>query len=261
MHKRPVAIIAALFITGIFSGKSLSSYIGLSQIFLAVLFFIIATIIFIRLSKTAHIFLFLLIISSGALSYLNSNIFPPDHISYFLGKDKVKAEIIGTIKGPVEARGVYYGKVSSRYMFKLEEISLLYDSVSRRTATHGVSGLALIRIQSEKDYQYGDRLLIKGTIRNTKFETQNPKFQKNNFNYAEYLENQDIFAIINASGKNVTLLARDYKVNPVLKYAYLARGKLKDQFLEKMPLESGAFLRGMLLGEKSELPQKTKEIF
>ena len=28
-----------------------------------------------------------------------------------------------------------------------------------------VKGLALIRLQTEKDYGYGDRLLVKGTIR------------------------------------------------------------------------------------------------
>jgi len=49
-------------------------------------------------------------------------------------------------------------------VFEVEAISNLSDSVSRRTAAHGVSGLALIKIQTEKDYQYGDRLMVKGTI-------------------------------------------------------------------------------------------------
>jgi competence protein ComEC len=209
-----------------------------------------------------------------------------------LGKDKVKAEIIGTIKSPAEARGVYYGKVRSRYVFEVESISDLSDSVSRQKATHGVGGLALIRIQTEKDYQYGDRLLVKGTIKRpfesviatpskargkqshkkeiasslTSFAPRNDKAKNvrnnnSNFNYKQYLENQNIFAIINASEKNITLLSHNYKSNPILRYAYLVREKLKNQFLEKMPLESGAFLRAILLGDRSELPKKLNESF
>ena len=82
-----------------------------------------------------------------------------------------------------------------------------------------------------------------------------------NFNYKQYLENQNIFAIINASEKNVTLLSHNYRVNPVVRFAYAVREKLKKQFLEKMPLESGAFLRAILLGDRSELPKKLNESF
>ncbi|MDO8603155.1 MAG: ComEC/Rec2 family competence protein, partial [Candidatus Omnitrophota bacterium] len=162
-------------------------------------------------------------------------------------------------------------------------------------ATHGVNGLALVRIQTEKDYQYGDRLLVKGTImrpglpndasrlrpslrsglrsKNIGSETdivlarprsKNISVQaqsRTNFDYKRYLENQNIFAIIDASEKNVTLLSHNYKSNSILRYAYLVREKIKNQFLEKMPLESGAFLRAILLGDRSELPKKLNESF
>ena len=250
--------------------------------------------------RAAHAFLFLSIISLGSLLYLNSNIFPPNHISHFLGKDKVKAEITGTIKSPAEARGVYYGKVRSRYIFEIETMRLQGDKVTRsqghkdtRTQGHkdtetqenswlSVQGLALIRIQTEKDYQYGDRLMVKGTIKRPSLSNDTSRLRpslrsglrsknivrarpkaesRTNFDYKAYLENQDIFAVINASEKNVTLLEHDYKVNPVLKLTYFIREKLKNQFLEKMPLESGAFLRAILLGDRSELPKKLNESF
>ena len=294
MDKKPFFVIAIFFIIGIILGRFLQNHISLIQAFWVAIFFIIGTIIFairsrraglnlpygIGASKIAHIFLFLSIISAGSLLYLNSNIFPSNHISNFLGKDKVKADIIGTIKGPAEARGVYYGKVRSRYVFEIESMRLQGDKVTRtqghkdtrtqETAWLKVNGLALIRIQTEKDYQYGDRLLVRGTIKNpkskyyqipNKSQIQNPKSQKTNFNYAEYLENQNIFAIINATDKNVTLLAHDYKVNPVLRFAYFIRENLKNQFLRKMPLESGAFMRAILLGDRSELPKKLNESF
>ena len=194
-----------------------------------------------------------------------------------MGKDKLKAEITGAIKGPAEARGVYYGKISSRYIFEIETIKGEGWRVKGEELGK-VSGLALIRIQTEKEYQYGDRLMVKGTIkrplenviaRRPKADEAIPKkrllrFARNdnaNFNYKQYLENQNIFAIINASEKNVTLLAHNYKVNPILRFAYFVREKLKNQFLEKMPLETGAFMRAILLGDRSELPKKLNESF
>ncbi|PIP20447.1 MAG: hypothetical protein COX40_04685 [Candidatus Omnitrophica bacterium CG23_combo_of_CG06-09_8_20_14_all_40_11] len=290
MHKRPLAVIALFFMLGIVLGRLLPDSVTLFHVFVVTLIFILLCLLLALISrrggfqtrpysidggrgKIAHTFLFLSIISVGALLYLNSNIFPPNHISHFLGKEKLKSEIIGTIKSPAEARGVYYGKVNSRYVFEVEEISNLYRSAIGQTSPdrrseevrQKVNGLALIRIQTEKDYEYGDRLLVKGTIKipNDKFQMTN-KFQipkKQNFNYREYLERQNIFAIINASEKNVTLLSRDYKSNPILKYAYLVREKIKNQFLEKMPFESGAFLRAILLGDRSELPKKLNESF
>jgi len=328
MDKRPLGVISAFFIIGIVLGRLLPDSVRLSHAFVVTLIFILLCLLFALIScsrraglnlpygyspgrassaatnmdggigKIAHVFLFLSIISLGSLLYLNSNIFPPNHISHtfapiaigaqysaqrtpsfspgglhFLGKDKVKAEIIGIIKSPAEARGVYYGKVNSRYLFEIEDIEV-------SGIRYQVSGLALVRIQTEKDYQYGDRLIVKGTIakprgskniaRSSSRPTSSglaPLLQhslnepKTNFNYKQYLENQNIFAIINASEKNVTLLAHNYKINPVLGFAYFIREKLKNQFLEKMPLESGAFLRAILLGDRSELPKRLNESF
>jgi ComEC/Rec2-related protein len=308
VHKRPLGVISVFFALGIVLARFLPGSVGLFHVFAVTLIFISFTLIFaltltlshkrergceivshkwergarnsarssLALAPLLHTFLFLSIISLGALLYLNSNIFPTNHISYFLGKDKIKTEITGVIKGPAEARGVYYGKVSSRYVFEMETITNLPDRVGRHTATYAVSGLALIRIQTEKDYQYGDRLIVKGTIKRPialtltlshkwerGYEMSSNKWEreKTSFSYKQYLENRNIFAVINASEKNVTLLNHNYKVNPALKFAYFIRERLKSQFLEKMPLESGAFMRAILLGDRSELPKRVKESF
>lgn len=252
MHKRPLGVISVFFIIGIVLGRFLPDSVTLFHVFVVTLILITLTLtLSLKRTREAHGFLFLSIISVGSLLYLNSNIFPPNHISHFLGKDKVKTEIIGVIESPSEARGVYYGKISSRYIFKIESIDGLK-----------ITGLALIKIQTEKDYQYGDRLMVKGTIKRPLTPTLSPKGRGSSpFNYRKYLENQDIFAIVNASEKNVTLLSHNYKVNPVVRFAYFVREKLKEQFLKKMPLESGAFLRAILLGDRSELPKNIQESF
>jgi len=335
MNKRLVAVICVFFIIGIFLAACLPKLLNFTNAFTITLIFILLCLFLaliscrggfashrgagypgarhrgetysygskniarssLKLAPLLHAFLFLSIISLGALLYLNSNIFPPNHISHtfapieigaqysaqrtpsfssgglhFLGKDKVKAEIIGIIKSPAETRGVYYGKVNSRYVFEVENINGLK-----------ITGVALVRIQTEKDYEYGDRLLVKGTIKRpydsviarakpeaiSEIASSSAKkhggllamTKRRDFNYREYLENQDIFAIINASEKNVTLLSHNYNSNPVLRYAYFIREKLKNQFLENMPLETGAFMRAILLGDRSELPKKLNESF
>jgi competence protein ComEC len=134
------------------------------------------------------------------------------------------------------------------------------------------TGLTLIKIQTEKDYQYVDRLLVKGMVKKpdvvaAKFTLPSGRASSaattntHNFNYRGYLENQNIFAIINTSEKNVTLLAYNYKVNPILRCAYLVREKIKNQFLKKMPLDTGAFMRAILLGDRSELPNHLQASF
>lgn len=84
---------------------------------------------------------------------------------------------------------------------------------------------------------------------------------RSEFNYSEYLERQNIFALINTKEHGITVLARDYKSNPILKYTYILREKLKNQIIEKMPLESGAFMRAILLGDRSELPEHVQAAF
>ncbi|MBU0759466.1 MAG: ComEC/Rec2 family competence protein, partial [Candidatus Omnitrophica bacterium] len=87
------------------------------------------------------------------------------------------------------------------------------------------------------------------------------RLRKSDFNYREYLERQNIFALINTRENNVTLLSHNYKSNPLLRYIYSVRAKLKNQILEKMPLESGAFLSAILLGDRSELPKHLQTAF
>ncbi|MDO8603154.1 MAG: hypothetical protein Q7O04_04850, partial [Candidatus Omnitrophota bacterium] len=187
MNKRPVAVICIFFIVGIVLAARFSELLNLTSAFTLTSICISACLFLSLIScgtglnlgysldnraqsllapvPLLHTFLFLSIISLGSLLYLNSNIFPPGHIGNFLGNERLKADITGIIKSPAEARGVYFGKISSRYLFEIETMSNLSDSVSRSgMATHGVNGLALVRIQTEKDYQYGDRLLVKGTI-------------------------------------------------------------------------------------------------
>ena len=299
MNKRPLAVIAVFFIIGIVLARFLPDSVKFPHIFIVTLVFIIVSFIFSRIDsrfrgndkeigndngccqKIANIFLLLSITSFAALLYLNSNIWPDNHISHFLGEEKLKTGIVGIIKSPALTRKPYYGKINSTYIFELEAIKG-HNGKTEENEWLGVKGLTQIRIQTEEDYGYGDRLFVRGTIRrpagidsrlpsgkaagfrgNDK-NRGNDKLRgdsNNRFDYRAYLERQNIFALINTKEHNVTVLSHNYKSNPILKYIYSIRERLKDQILEYMPLDSGAFLRAILLGDRSELPKHIQTSF
>ncbi|MBU1146748.1 MAG: ComEC family competence protein [Candidatus Omnitrophica bacterium] len=292
MDKRPLAVIAIFFIFGIVLARFLPDSVGFSHIFIVTLIFILSAVIFSRIDsrlpsgkaagfrgndkekvktrRIANIFLLLSITSFAALLYVNSNIFPNNHLSHFLEKEKLKTSIVGTIKSPALTRKPYYGKISSTYLFEIQAIKCISAQATsaQEDSWLNVKGLAQIRIQTEKDYQYGDRLLVRGAIRRPVGDASRLRSKNNNvraksrtFNYREYLERQNIFALINTRENNVTVLSRSYKSNPILKFTYSIREKLKDQIIDKMPLETGAFLRAILLGDRSELPKHIQNSF
>ncbi|MFC1620988.1 ComEC/Rec2 family competence protein [Candidatus Omnitrophota bacterium] len=279
MHKRPLAVICIFFIIGIVLAKFLPDFVKFSHIFAITLIFISSSLLLnlpysgleAGREKAANALLLLSVISFATLLYVNSNIFPTNHISHFLGEEKLKANIAGIIKSPALTRKPYYGKINSTYMFEVEAIKAEGSRLKAGGEWLGVTGLSQIRIQTEKDYQYGDRLLVRGTIRrpasdasrlrSKNIEGNNVRAKSRTFNYREFLERQNIFALINTKENNITVLSHDYKSNPILKYTYLLREKLKNQILEKMPLESGAFLRAILLGDRSELPKHIQTSF
>ncbi|MHC4122166.1 MAG: ComEC/Rec2 family competence protein [Planctomycetota bacterium] len=255
MNKRPLAVIAVFFIFGIVLARFLPDSVGFFHIFIVTLVFILASFIFSRYQKISSTLLLFSITSFAALLYVNSNIFPANHISHYLGEEKLKTSIIGVIKSPALKRGPYYGKINSIYLFEIE-------GIKDNDEWPGVKGLAQIRIQTEKNYGYGNRLLVTGTVRKPPLPLfVRGRTSNKGFNYREYLERQNIFALINTKENNIAILSHNYKSNPILRYIYLIRERLKNRFIEKMPLESGAFLSAILLGDRSELPKHIQTSF
>ena len=266
MNKRPLAVIAIFFALGIIIAKFLPEAIKFHHVFALTALLILSSFIF---SKNS--LLVLSITSFAALLYINSNTLPNDHISQFLGEEKLKTAVVGVIRSPALARKPYYGKINSTYLFEIE-------ALEKDGEWWKVKGVGQIRIQTEKDYAYGDRLLVRGAIRKPAgMDSRLPSGKaagfrgndksrgndrlRNKFDYREYLERQNIFALINTKENNVTVLSQGYRSNPLLKYIYSLREKLKNLIIDKMPIETGAFLRAILLGDRSELPKHVQASF
>ena len=185
MYKRPLAVIAIFFIVGIVLARFLPDSVKFGHIFVVTLIFILTSFILSRMDsrfprtslrsvrgtrgndRVKNIFLLLSIISFAAFLYINSNAFPKNHISHILGEERLKTDIVGIIRSPALTRRPYYGKISSTYLFEIEAIKCTSAQATsaQENVWLGVRGLSQIRIQTEKDYQYGDRLLVNGTVK------------------------------------------------------------------------------------------------
>jgi len=150
VNKSPLAVIAIFFALDIVIAKFLPEAIKFHHVFILTAILILSSFIF-----SKNNLLFLSIASFAALLYINSDILPKDHIINFLGEESLKTEVVGIIRSPGLTRRPYYGKINSMYLFEIE-------GLKDNDEWLGVKGLAQIRIQTEKDYEYGDRLLVKG---------------------------------------------------------------------------------------------------
>ncbi len=167
---------------------------------------------------------------------------PDNHIAKLVKEDKIKTDMTGVIRGPVLKRKSCFGKIRCDYSFEIEKLG------GKRA-----QGMALISIKHEREYKYGDRLTVKGTIKKP------PVFKK--FDYRSFLERKNIFAVVYTSGQNVKVLTRDYKVNKILKQVYKIRNNVKTSVIDGLSLDEGSFLRAILIGDRSELPENIKESF
>jgi len=274
VNKRPLAVIALFFILGIVLARYLPESVKFVHVLVGTSIFILFAFLFttpgpgsIRPgSGGGKVLLILSVISFAVLLYLNANTFPKNHITNFIGEEKIKTGIVGTIKSPALARRPYYGKIASTYLFDTE-------AIKRDGEWWKVKGVAQIRIQTEKDYKYGDRLFVRGAIRKPANGViarrpglnlaygHSVRAKSKTFNYREYLERQNIFALINTKEYDVTILSHNYKSNSILKYIYAIRERIKDRIIGTIPLETGAFLRAILLGDRSELPRHIQDSF
>ena len=252
MNKRPLAVIALFFILGIVLARYLPESVKFVHVLVGTSIFILFAFLFTTPgpgsgrpgSGGGKVLLILSVISFAVLLYLNANTFPENHITNFIGEEKIKTGIVGTIKSPALTRRPYYGKIASTYLFDTE-------AIKRDGEWWKVKGVAQIRIQTEKDLAYGNRLVVKGTIMRP----------RNDSYYRSYLERQNIFALINTKEYDVTILSHNYKSNSILKYIYAIRERIKDRIIGTIPLETGAFLRAILLGDRSELPRHIQDSF
>ena len=110
------------------------------------------------------------------------------------------------------------------------------------------AGRVLIFTDPYSQYQYGDRLKIKGILK------EPPVFEE--FNYKDYLQKERILALFYSP--QIELIERNQE-NKFLAKILKFKKKLKETIDNFLPFPESSILEAMLLGNKKNLPTTLKE--
>jgi len=270
LESAPAFKIALLFITGILAGSYVKIYPVL--IIAAILILSLSLIFYVNKFYSNGVKLLIIsiiIFSSGFLkANLDFHLIPDNSISKIPDtKRNEETKIAGVIQDiPVSD--------SNKTRFRLETEFLL-----NKTDTMEITGDILVTLKrsdktdfneysSEKktsDFNYdykpdlkaGDRILMYGKL-SEPFEERNP----GEFNYKKYLSLNGIYKTFTVKGyDNIEILNRDnigYINGKIIFPARQFASKNIDEFIGG---DEGAFLKGLVTGERQDISKKVKEDF
>lgn len=132
-----------------------------------------------------------------------------------------------------------------------------YEAVSRELTVDGKryknEGGFFLRIKGKADYQYGDRLLINGTILEI-----GGKRNPGDFDFERYYKSRGIYGIINAED---TVLIQHDGQNPLAAFFHALKNKVKSIIFQALPETEAAVLYGILTGDKGEMEEDIREAY
>ncbi len=164
-------------------------------------------------------------------------------ITPFLNKGWV--EILGTIDRLPEIK-----KDRIHLIVKTEKISFKKKEFSVR------SRIRVSLPKGKTSLNYGDRLRIRG-------ELISPPGARNpgGFSYRNYLATQKISALVNLVVDEQIENIGKARVNPFFRIAFYLRKRLVETIDHTLPSREGSVLKGILLGERGELPSTLRQAF
>ena len=218
---------------------------------------ILITILFILLAlsiKRNFLFIAILLFLVFLLGVIRYNVFntiDPDHIknytSYTQKEIMVKGEIVSD---PEDKKGT-----GNKKTFVLNtNVIKLHDS------WRNTNGLVLVNLykKSESPYQYGDILILEGSLKRP-FSYK----KRIGFDYEEYLANKRIFSIlyvkkgffIEKVGENRGIKAR------ATRFIYSLRARLESHIETFLDIPYSSVLEGILLGKRQKIPPGLRSLF
>ena len=215
-------------------------------IFPALVFLMSLSILFFRKSSLLIDVIFVItIIIAGALRYsIATNMFPKNHLKYFLNTNK-KLMIFGQICGYPHSR------------LKGIDTEIRVDSVSFNQKTFHATGKALLKIR-DVDYQprYGDRLQIYSRL-------QQPSGERNpgEFDYRKFLAADGIHALIYLTRENDLKAVKRISGRSIKGIFCQVKTMLDHQINRLYKNHHRALIKGLLIGERGEIPRHVREAF
>ncbi|MCK4559001.1 MAG: DNA internalization-related competence protein ComEC/Rec2 [Calditrichia bacterium] len=236
IYKYPFVIISVCFIIGIITGPYFISFPY--SLWSTILFFLLSLFSYwTKRTKVLNIFLVCAIISAAILRYhLAADIFPKHHI---INKN---IESISCFEGLV-IDYQYKENHRNKYLLKIEKI--YHEDMDQFTC----GKVLLYTKKMQKKFKYGDRIRVK-----TILEIPSGKRNPGQFDYRNYLLNQNIFYIARISHRDSIKLLEEKKGNwfiqmviiPLRKYCQKAFNKYFDD-------QTAGLIMALILGEKQEL--------
>lgn len=186
-----------------------------------------------------------LILACLCLGGLRHQLHLPDlddpHFIAYHNNNNIEMIIQGVLVKPPEEYDTYTDLVIAVDQFHAADDTVLKT----------VYGLLLARDHSGGEFNYGDRVVVRGTL-------QAPSDDEV-FSFQSYLARQDVYAVTFA--RRVSLISQASGGNPVLGGIYALRERAHQVIYQLWPDPEASLLAGILLGIESKIPYSVKEDF
>jgi competence protein ComEC len=168
-----------------------------------------------------------------------------DHISNYIN-----------IREPVAISGIV-AKYPERRVNKIN-LTVETKEIFINRQVKPTRGRILVSIRDTNNrFQYGDEIVIHGKLRRPR-DRRNP----GEFDYREYLLAQSIFGVVNLNeARQVKKISTGNGSWILRKMVYPVKSYLDDFIVENLPSKEAALLRGLLIGERGEIPLELREAF
>ncbi|MBU2036641.1 ComEC family competence protein [Patescibacteria group bacterium] len=228
------------FILGVF-GQSLLNFPQLIWLGILILGIILAVIWWGQQPKIVVVGFCLILMVAGAWRYLSASN-ADNLVKQF--NDKGKIVLMGVVAEEPDVRSD-----NVKYAVEVENIKPFdygFASIERIKS----DGKILVVAKKYPMYQYGDKIEINGKL-------VTPRSSED-FDYQKYLAKDDIFSIIYFP--EIKLLAQN-QGDWLMEKLLFVKNKFKESISQLLTEPQGAFLAGLLLGEKRGLPTELSDAF
>lgn len=167
-----------------------------------------------------------------------TRVFPKNHIRYLTGIKK-EFSIMGDVVSLPDTRG-------DKTFVEVGARSLILSSDT-------ISICGKIRVTLPENIDYGERLILYG-----KLDTPPPSRNPGGFNYREWLARQNIYKTM--SPDSVVRVGGNFGNTFILLSAGI-RNYIETTIDRNIGGNPGAFLKGIIIGERGSIPEEMREVF
>ncbi|MGD0337935.1 MAG: DNA internalization-related competence protein ComEC/Rec2 [Bacteroidota bacterium] len=255
-NRQPAVRLAFWITAGIIAGRFLiipfSLLIAIETVMILLVYLAVGIIRYRYGKDLQTLLLILVLICIGVTKYsIDTTLLPRDHISFFLSHPR-QGILVGTIAEQPEIR-------NDRLSFLLHTSDMFNDTI--RTE---VNGDVIVSLRYKRDdtlrnhgLSYGDVVAIRGII-------EVPRHERNpgEFNYRNYLELNNIYAVMTVSEMGDIQCLEKKEGNLLKSWIILPiRNYVRSVVDTTIGGVEGAFLKGLIIGDRSEIPKEVQTSF